>query len=43
MAAGVANPGAGILAIRAEAFGVGGAHKVLEATVRRDVGARRAG
>ena len=34
---GVANPGAGILALRAEAFGVGGAHKVLEATVRRDV------
>lgn len=34
---GVANPGAGILALRAEAFGVGGAHKVLEATVRRDL------
>lgn len=34
-----ANPGAGILALRAEAFGVGGAHKVLEATVRRDVDA----
>jgi len=34
---GVANPGAGILAVRAEAFGVGGAHKVLEITVRRDV------
>ena len=33
---GVSNPGAGILALRAEAFGVGGAHKVLEATVRRD-------
>ena len=32
---GVANPGAGILAIRAEAFGVGGSHKVLEATVQR--------
>lgn len=32
-----ANPGAGILAIRAEAFGVGGAHKVLEATVTRQV------
>ena len=30
------NPGAGILAIRAESFGVGGAHKVLEATVRRE-------
>ena len=34
---GAANPGAGILALRAEAFGAGGAHKVLEATVRRDV------
>ena len=34
---GPANPGAGILALRAEAFGVGGAHKVLEATVRREV------
>ena len=34
---GSANPGAGILALRAEAFGVGGAHKVLEAAVRRDV------
>jgi hypothetical protein len=34
---GVANPGAGILAIRAEAFGAAGARKVLEATVRRDV------
>ena len=33
---GVGNPGAGILALRAEAFGVGGAHKVLESTVRRD-------
>lgn len=32
-----ANPGAGILALRAEAFGAGGAHKVLEATVRREV------
>ena len=36
---GVGNPGAGILALRAEAFGAGGAHRVLEATVRRDVGA----
>lgn len=34
---GAANPGAGILALRAEAFSVGGARKVLEATVRRDV------
>ena len=33
------NPGAGILALRAEAFGAGGAHKVLEATVRRDLDA----
>ena len=38
---GVANPGAGIVALRAEAFGAGGAHNVLEATVRRDVGGRR--
>ena len=30
---GVGNPGTGILALRAEAFGTGGAHKVLEATV----------
>lgn len=36
---GAANSGAGILALRAEAFGVGGAHKVLEATVRREVDA----
>ena len=35
---GIANPGAGIVAIRAEAFGAGGAHKALEATVRRDDG-----
>ena len=34
---GRANPGSGILALRAEAFGVEGAHKVLEATVRRTV------
>ena len=33
---GESNPGAGILAVRAEAFGVGGAHTVLEATVRQD-------
>jgi hypothetical protein len=33
------NPGAGVVALRAEAFGVGGAHKVLEATVRREVDA----
>lgn len=36
---GAGNPGAGVLAVRAEAFGVGGAHKVLEATVRRQVDA----
>jgi hypothetical protein len=35
---GPANPGGGILAVRAEAFGAGGAHKILEATVRREVG-----
>ena len=35
---GAANPGAGIIAIRAEGFGVGGAHAMLEATVRRDTG-----
>jgi hypothetical protein len=35
---GIANPGAGIVAIHAEAFGAGGAHKALEAAVRRDVG-----
>jgi hypothetical protein len=29
------NPGADILAIRAEAYGLGGAHKLLEATIRR--------
>ena len=34
---GAANPGAGLLAVRAEAFGVGRAHKVLEITLRRDV------
>jgi hypothetical protein len=34
---GVANPGAGILALRAEAFGARGAHKVLEATARREI------
>ena len=32
---GPANPGAGILALRAEAFGVGGSHRILEATVER--------
>lgn len=36
---GAVNPGAGVLAVRAEAFGVGGAHKVLESTVRREVDA----
>jgi len=33
------NPGTGILAIRAEAFGVRGAHTVLETTARRESGA----
>jgi hypothetical protein len=32
-----ANPGTGILAIRAEAFGVGGARALLEVTVRREI------
>lgn len=32
-----ANPGAGIIALRAEAFGSGGTHKVLTATVSRAV------
>jgi hypothetical protein len=36
---GSANPGAGIIALRAEAFGTGGAHTVLEATLRRDANA----
>ena len=39
---GETNPGSGILAVRAEAFGVGGAHTVLEATVRRDTEGRAA-
>jgi hypothetical protein len=36
---GAGNPGSGVLAVRAEAYGVGGAHKVLETTVRRRVDA----
>jgi len=32
---GAGNPGAGILLLRAEAFGAGGAHKVIEAVVER--------
>lgn len=32
-----ANPGSGIIALRAEAFGPGGSHKVLTATVSRVV------
>ncbi len=36
---GAANPGAGIIALRAEGFSAGGAHTVLEATVRRDTDA----
>jgi hypothetical protein len=34
-----ANPGTGILALRAEAFGRDGAHSVVEATLRRSVDA----
>jgi hypothetical protein len=33
------NPGAGIVALRAEAFGVAGAHRVVEATARRTIDA----
>ncbi len=29
------NPGAGIVAVRSEAFGAGGGHKVIESTLRR--------
>jgi hypothetical protein len=32
------NPGAGVLLVRSEAFGPGGAHKVIEATVARPGG-----
>jgi hypothetical protein len=35
------KPGAGIVALRAEAFGPGGAHKAVELTVARDGGAPR--
>jgi hypothetical protein len=38
----VGNPGAGVVAVRGEAFGPGGAHQVVEATVARDHGAIRA-
>jgi hypothetical protein len=31
------NPGTGVLALRAEAFGPFGAHKIIEATVSRTV------
>jgi hypothetical protein len=34
-----ANPGTGVLAVRSEAFGAGGGHKVVQATVRRSGGA----
>jgi hypothetical protein len=37
-----ANPGAGVLGVRAEAFGPGGTHKIVEVTVTRDSGAIRA-
>jgi hypothetical protein len=36
-----ANPGSGIIALRAEAFGPGGAHKTVELTMMRDAGAAR--
>jgi hypothetical protein len=36
---GEGNPGAGVVALRAEAFGIGGVYKVLEATVRRETDA----
>jgi hypothetical protein len=36
---GASNPGSGAIALRAEAFGVRGAHTVLESTVRRDTDA----
>ncbi len=32
------NPGTGIASVRAEAFGYGGGHRVIESTVRRDRG-----
>jgi type IV pilus assembly PilX-like protein len=38
----VGNPGAGAVAVRAEAFGPGGTHRVVEATVARAHGAIRA-
>lgn len=34
----VANPGSGVLSIRAEAFGPSGAHRAVEATLRRSPG-----
>lgn len=34
------NPGAGVLALRAEAFGPRGVHKVIEATIARQAGTR---
>ncbi|HEY2907287.1 MAG TPA: pilus assembly PilX N-terminal domain-containing protein [Vicinamibacterales bacterium] len=35
------NPGSGVIALRAEAFGAGGAHKGVELTVTRDGGIAR--
>ena len=35
------NPGTGVIALRAEAFGPGGAHKTVELTMARDGGAPR--
>jgi hypothetical protein len=35
------NPGSGVIALRGEAFGVGGTHKAVELTVARDGGVAR--
>jgi len=40
---GPGNPGAGVLALRAEAFGPRGAHAIIEMTVARPVGAEDGG
>jgi hypothetical protein len=36
------NPGAGVVALRSDAFGPGGTHKIVEVTVARAQGAIRA-
>ncbi len=38
--AGLSNPGAGVIAVRAEAFGPRGARKVIELTIARQAGPR---